>query len=361
MVWVYLAMIIPSLTTGLLQTLPLPHIVRRELPATSAQLAFIASSRQQIVDIIDGRDPRLLLITGPCSIHDVESALEYAERLYKLSQDVSDQFFLVMRVYFDKARSTVGWQGFAYDPHLDGSDDMASGIHFTRQLLLRLAELRVPAAAELLNPISVHYFSDLLSWGCIGARTTESQTHRQIASSLSFPVGLKNNTTGNIEAAINGVLAASSPHSFMGISSTGQLAAVRSEGNRHAHIVLRGSEDSTNYDPLSINQALMGLRQSQLPERLVIDCSHGNSRRQYERQPLVFRSVINQIEQGNMKIRALCLESHLFAGNQTIPNSRSDLKYGVSITDACLDWESTVKLIKQKVHFPKTYLFNSTL
>lgn len=326
--------------------LPNPHDVRKQFAVTTEHAAFIASCRLQICDILEGRDDRLLLICGPCSIHDVDEALEYAEKLSALSKEVSEYFFIVMRAYFDKARSSVGWQGFSSDPHLDGSEDTISGIELTRNLLLRLAEMKMPTGAELLNPISVHYFNDLLSWGCIGARTTESQVHRQLAASFSLPIGFKNNTSGNIDAAINGAIAASSPHTFMGLNSQGQLSTVRAKGNHLSHIVLRGGEKTTNYDSISINQALTGLREAGLPERVLIDCSHGNSERQHKQQRHVFQSVINQIQAGNRKIRGLILESHLNEGNQPIPRCRSELKYGISITDPCLDWDSTEQLIQ---------------
>ncbi len=331
-----------SISTNIL---PSPDSVKAELAVSSNEQAFIAKARNEIAAILNGEDQRLLLIVGPCSIHDTESALEYAHKLQHLSENISDRFFVIMRTYFDKARSTVGWQGYASDPFINGSDDFEAGISLTRNLLLNLAKLKIPTGAELLNPISIQYFNDLLAWGCIGARTTESQTHRQIASSLSLPVAFKNNTSGNIEAAVNGAFAASSSHNFMGINSAGQLCTIQSKGNQNAHIVLRGSDDSTNYDPISIQHALKSLKTAELPERLLIDCSHGNSNRQHDKQPNVFRSVIQQVLTGNHAIKGLCLESHLKAGNQPIPDSIANLKYGISITDACLGWEETEHLI----------------
>ncbi|MBA2726613.1 MAG: 3-deoxy-7-phosphoheptulonate synthase [Parachlamydiaceae bacterium] len=326
-------------------TLPSPDTVQREMATSTKQREFIASARLKIAEILNGNDQRLLLVVGPCSIHDYDSTMEYAQKLQALSDKVSDHFFVIMRTFFDKARSTVGWQGYASDPYLNGSEDLGTGINLTRKLLLSLAELGVPTAAEILNPISILYFNDLLSWGCIGARTTESQTHRQIASSLPLPIAFKNNTAGNIGAAINGVIAASSPHNFMGINNLGQVSTICSEGNPLAHIVLRGSENDTNYDPKSVQHALNKLCMAKLPKRLMIDCSHGNSNRQHEQQPKVFNEVIAQILSGNKHIRGLCLESHLNPGNQPIPSCLTMLKYGISITDPCMGWEETENLI----------------
>lgn len=325
--------------------LPSPEKVRSELALTADQTKFIDSSRRKIAAILNGEDSRLLLIVGPCSIHDMASAMEYAQKLNDLSKHISDHFFVVMRTYFDKARTTIGWQGYATDPHFCGSEDIEAGIHLTRKLLLNLTDLKIPAAAELLNPISICYFNDLLSWGCVGARTTESQTHRQIASSLPFPIGFKNNTGGNITAAIDGAFTASSAHTYMGLNYTGKLSKIRSSGNKHAHIILRGSESSTNYDPHSIQRAQEQLQQRNLRQNLLIDCSHGNSNRLHENQPQVFKSVIQQIIKGNSGIRGLCVESHLNAGNQPISNDLSQLKYGISITDPCLGWKETEDLI----------------
>jgi 3-deoxy-7-phosphoheptulonate synthase len=325
---------------------PTPYSIRCDFAASSSQLEYIAKCRKQVHEILEGKDSRKLIICGPCSIHDMDSAIEYAERLRQLAVAVKDRFFIIMRTYFDKPRTTLGWPGFATDPHLDGSDDIPAGITLTRKLLLRLTEMQVPTAAEFLNPLSSHYFGDLLSWGCIGARTAESQTHRQIAAGLPLPIAFKNSTSGSIQVAINGAIAASYPHTFLGIDHQGQLAILKAEGNRSTHIVLRGSDSHPNYYPESINDALELLKKAQIPSRLIVDCAHGNSQRQHEKQRDVFRSTISQIALGNQDIRGLILESHINGGNQPLPSESERIKYGVSITDPCLDWEATEHLIR---------------
>jgi 3-deoxy-7-phosphoheptulonate synthase len=316
-----------------------------ELPISTAQQQFIEKTRHEIKQIIEGKDPRLLLIVGPCSIHDTIAAKEYARKLHALAQSVSDTFLIVMRVYFEKPRTTLGWKGFLYDPWLDGSHDIPSGIRMTRRLLLDLAELEIPTAAEFLDISSAYYFGDLLSWGCIGARTAASQTHRQVASGLSMPVAFKNSTDGNVDIAINGVINASSPHTFIGMNAHGRLSTVHTSGNTHGHIVLRGGESKPNYDPESISYTLERLQKANLPACLLIDCAHDNSSRKHEQQALVFQSIINQIVEGNREIRGALLESHLFSGNQPMTNA-SQLKYAVSLTDPCLNWETTEHLIR---------------
>jgi 3-deoxy-7-phosphoheptulonate synthase len=322
-----------------------PNALLEALPSSLKQQSFVAESRQTIINILAGVDPRVILVLGPCSIHNVESALEYAEKLKQISLD-SNAFFLVMRTYFEKARTAVGWKGLAFDPHLDGSNGVPSGLYLSRQLLLSLAEMGVPAATEFLDPTSGLYFDDLISWGCIGARTSESQLHRQMASGLTMPVAFKNNTSGNIEAAINGIISASHPHRFMGINKAGILEIMNTEGNPWGHLVLRGGADKPNYESASIEQAILLLRQADLPPALFVDCSHDNACKMHEKQPAVFESVVHQISEGNRHIRGICLESHLNAGNQPLSNQPGDLKYGVSVTDACIDWETTRALIK---------------
>ncbi|MBA3237702.1 MAG: 3-deoxy-7-phosphoheptulonate synthase [Parachlamydiaceae bacterium] len=305
---------------------------------------FVTESRGTIQNILTGKDPRLLLIVGPCSIHDLDSAVEYANRLKSLSQSISDSFFLVMRVYFEKPRTSTGWKGFSVDPHLDGSMDIRAGHFLTRQLLLHLAHLNIPVAAEFLEPTSSLYFGDLVSWGCIGARTTESQLHRQMASGLPMPVGFKNNTSGNVEAAINGIATASQPHTYMGINKEGTLSIVETEGNPKCHLVLRGGNEKPNYDSISIAIALDSLKRANLPVHLLVDCSHDNSFRSHENQSIVFESVIDQVLQGNKNIRGVSLESHLNEGKQAFPECYSKLQYGVSLTDSCIGWELTEQL-----------------
>lgn len=328
------------------ETLPSPLAVTQELPASLSHLQFIKESRNQIINILNGKDDRLLLIVGPCSIHDIKAAKEYAKNLQGLAEEVSKSFFIVMRAYFEKPRTALGWKGMLYDPHLDGSNDIATGIRSARKLLIDLADIQVPAATEFLDPISPHFLSDLISWSCIGARTTESQVHRQFASGLPMPVAFKNNTSGNVNVAVKGALTATSSHTFFGINHLGVLSTVTTKGNPHAHIALRGGEQAVNYDSHSIKEALKLLKKNHLKEGLIIDCSHDNSNRCHEEQKSVFKSVIHQRINGNAGIRGLALESNLFAGNQPIPFDKSKLQYAVSLTDPCLDWKETEILIR---------------
>lgn len=317
----------------------------KELPATIAQTQFVEQCRQQIIHILDGTDNRLLLIMGPCSIHDLKAAEHYAKKIKELSAEISDVFFPVMRFYFEKPRTALGWKGIMHDPHLDGSFDLNTGLRLTRRLLLKLASLQVPAAAEILDPISGQYFGELLSWGCIGARTCSSQLHRQVASGLAMPVAFKNNTDGNVDIAIHGIQTASEPHAYIGINEEGLASIMHTEGNPHCHLVLRGSERAPNYDPKSVLQALKHLKNAKLSSKLLIDCSHDNSRRDHTKQPEVFECVIEQVLEGNCSIRGVILESHLRAGNQEITTNPSMLKYAISLTDSCMDWETTEGII----------------
>lgn len=327
------------------QPLPSPYELIQELPATQSQLNFVSEARRDILKILDGQDPRLLLIVGPCSIHDITAAKEYATKLRNLVSAVAETFHIIMRVYFEKPRTTLGWKGILYDPWLDGSHDVATGMRWTRQLLLDLADLEVGAACEFLDPTSAAYFGDLITWGCIGARTASSQTHRQMASGLPMPVAFKNSIDGNIEIAINGILNASTPHTLIGINPYGQISTIRTAGNPHGHLVLRGAKGKPNYDPQSILNAIERLRQARLPERLLIDCSHDNSYRTADKQLAVFQSIIHQVIEGNRNIRGILLESHLHAGKQPFSADLSKLQYGVSLTDACLNWQTTERLI----------------
>lgn len=326
--------------------LPSPKELHQELPIAPSQKRFVNMMRHRIQQILDGEDPRLLLIAGPCSIHDITAAKEYATLLRNLMASVGNTFQLVMRVYFEKPRTSLGWKGLLYDPFLDGSHDIATGMRLTRQLLQDLADMEVPTAAEFLDPSAAHYFGDLISWGCIGARTTASQTHRQMASGLPMPVAFKNSTDGNIDVAVNGIVASSMPQSFMGIDFSGRISVLQTKGNAYGHMVLRGSEKKPNYDPKSIEQALNRMQRARLPLRLLVDCSHDNSLRTAERQLVVFQSVINQILEGNRSIRGFLLESHLNEGCQFLGKDRSELKYAVSLTDPCLGWVGTERLIR---------------
>jgi 3-deoxy-7-phosphoheptulonate synthase len=343
----------PSLSSSRLQNvnveayerLPSPENVRRELPLGPRAEENVLAARDTLRAILERRDPRLFVVVGPCSIHDVAAAREYAERLLALAERVERTLFLVMRVYFEKPRTTLGWKGLINDPDLDDSFHVEKGIRLARRLLLELAEMGLPAATEALDPIMPQYLSELISWSAIGARTTESQTHREMASGLSMPVGFKNGTDGTLEVAINALQAVRHPHHFLGITPDGELAVFRTRGNPHAHIVLRGGGGRTNYDSVSVALCEQELRKAGLPVNLVIDCSHGNSNKAPALQPLVAENCVNQILEGNRSIVGLMLESHLFAGNQPIPEELSQLRYGVSITDACIDWETTERLL----------------
>jgi 3-deoxy-7-phosphoheptulonate synthase len=326
------------------QVLITPEQLRQKLPVSKEALDFVLQSRKTIADICHHRDPRLLVITGPCSIHDLDQAKEYATRLKKLHDQYSDRLFIVMRVYFEKPRTTVGWKGFINDPHMDNSFDVETGLHNARELLTWIAELGLPVATEALDPISPQYLSELFSWAAIGARTTESQTHREMASGLSMPVGFKNGTDGNLGTAINAMQSAASSHRFMGINQLGQVALLQTQGNADGHVILRGGKQP-NYDSVNVALAEQAMKKAGLEPKLVVDCSHANSSKNHELQPLVADNVINQIEEGNKSIIGLMLESNLAAGNQPSEAPKSDLKYGVSVTDACIDWDTTATLL----------------
>ncbi len=321
--------------------LPTPRQIKAELPMTDAVRRTVLEGRDALCRIIDRKDKRKFVVVGPCSVHDVDAALDYAGRLKKLSDAIADQLFVVMRVYFEKPRTTVGWKGLINDPHLDDSFDIETGIRLARRLLLDLAEMGLPTATEALDPIMPQYLSDLVTWTAIGARTTESQTHREMASGLSMPVGFKNGTDGTLAVAVNALESVISPHHFLGINQDGQSAVFRTKGNRYGHVVLRGGGGRPNYDAVSIAICEKKLAQTGLPVNLVIDCSHGNSNKDPELQPLVADNCINQILEGNQSIIGLMLESNIGWGNQKIPEDLSKLEYGVSVTDACIDWPAT--------------------
>jgi len=317
-----------------------PNDLKRKFPAPS----FPLQARREAEAILTGLDKRIAVLVGPCSIHDPQSAEEYAARLKRLAKEVEGTLFLVMRVFVEKARSRSGWKGILYDPFLDGSNDIASGLRFAREILIQMAHLGVPCATELLDPLASYYFDDLIAWGLIGARTSASQPHRQMASRLSFPVGFKNDLFGSLEPAIGGVLSAREPHSQIGVDGEGRISAIESAGNPLTHIVLRGSEEEPNYSPASIESALRQLAENDLEPRLIIDCSHGNSGKNLERQKEAFASVIEQAisqlpENG---IAGLMLEGHISRGRQV---AQANMAYGVSITDPCLSWEETESLL----------------
>lgn len=327
--------------------LPTPEEIKQQLPLTESAATTVVNGRQIVQRILDHQDPRLFVVVGPCSIHDVGAAREYARRLRALADEVGDTLYLIMRVYFEKPRTTVGWKGLINDPHLDDSFDIAEGLRIARALLLEIAELGLPAGTEALDPLCPQYLDDLLTWTAIGARTTESQTHREMASGLSTPVGFKNGTNGNLDVAINALQSASRPHSFLGVNQYGQSAIIRTTGNRYGHVVLRGGSEGPNYDTVTIALCEQELTKNKLPHNIVVDCSHANARKDPALQPLVLNDCVHQILEGNRSIVGFMIESNLEWGNQSIPADRSKLKYGVSITDPCVDWDTTAKMLRE--------------
>lgn len=322
-----------------------PDELAAELPVSEHALKTIEQSRSIISDIIHRKDHRLLVICGPCSIHDIDAAKEYALKLKELHEACKDTVYIVMRVYFEKPRTTVGWKGLINDPHLDGTFDIEAGIRKARELLIWLAELELPVATEALDPISPQYLAELFSWSAIGARTSESQTHREMASGLSMPVGFKNGTDGSLDIAINALQSAASGHSFMGINKQGQVSIIQTQGNPDGHIILRGGKQP-NYDSVCVSDCEVELEKASLSAGLVVDCSHANSSKDYRRQTQVAKNVVNQILESNQSIIGIMLESHLNAGNQSSTNKTlKDLGYGISITDGCIDWETTEDLL----------------
>jgi 3-deoxy-7-phosphoheptulonate synthase len=328
------------------ELLPTPEQIKRDLPLPPASEEFVFRSRAAVQRILDREDPRLFVVVGPCSIHDPRAAREYAGRLRGLAQRVERTMLVLMRVYFEKPRTTIGWKGLINDPDMDDSFHIEKGIRLARELLLHLAESGLPAATEALDPIMPQYLSELVTWTAIGARTTESQTHREMASGLSTPVGFKNGTDGSLSVAINALQSARSPHHFLGITQQGQSAVFRTRGNHYGHIVLRGGGGRPNYDSVSVALCERELESAGLPARIVVDCSHGNSNKDPGLQSPVAENVANQILEGNRSLVGLMLESHLHWGQQPIPGDRSQLQYGVSVTDACIDWETTEGLLQ---------------
>jgi 3-deoxy-7-phosphoheptulonate synthase len=327
------------------QVLITPIEIKTKVPLTDLAEITVLKSRQEIEAILDGKDSRKFIVVGPCSIHDIKAAEDYAKKLKKLSEQVKDRLLLIMRVYFEKPRTTVGWKGLINDPDLDDSFNIEKGLIMARKLLNDIAEMGLPSATEALDPIVPQYISDLISWTAIGARTTESQTHREMASGLSMPVGFKNGTDGSIQVALNALQAAREPHHFLGINDRGQVSIFRTTGNAYGHIILRGGDQKPNYDASSIKLAEDKLKEAKLPARIVIDCSHGNSRKDHRLQASVFENVIQQVLDGNTSIVGLMLESNLYEGNQPLCSNRDQLKYGVSVTDKCIGWKETERIV----------------
>ncbi|MEX2469428.1 MAG: 3-deoxy-7-phosphoheptulonate synthase [Pseudohongiellaceae bacterium] len=324
-----------------------PQQLKDELPLEGDALAAVQQSRQTIYSILDRQDPRLFVVVGPCSIHDTEAALDYARRLKKLADEVADTIYVVMRVYFEKPRTSIGWKGLINDPYLDDSFKIEDGLRKGRRLLLDIVAIGLPTSTEALDPISPQYLQDIIAWSAIGARTTESQTHREMSSGLSSAVGFKNGTDGGLMVAINAMQSVSSPHRFLGINGEGQVSVVTTKGNPYAHVVLRGGSSGPNYDTVHVAQAEKALVDGGVSSNIVIDCSHANSSKDPEVQPLVLKDITHQILEGNKSIIGVMLESNINKGNQPIPADLSQLEYGVSVTDACMDWETTETALRE--------------
>ncbi|MFN9212369.1 MAG: 3-deoxy-7-phosphoheptulonate synthase [Betaproteobacteria bacterium] len=336
-----------NLNVARFDPMPAPAEITAALPLTDAAAATVNAGRAALMRILDRADARRFVVVGPCSIHDPVAALDYARRLRALADEVADQFLVVMRVYFEKPRTATGWKGYINDPLMDDSFQIGEGIRRARALLLQIAELGLPTGSEALDPLSPQYLADLISWYAIGARTTESQTHREMASGLSPPVGFKNGTDGGLEVALNAIRSARAGHSFLGVNAAGQTSIVRPRGNRYCHLVLRGGGGRPNYDTVSVRLAEQALMKANLAPNIVVDCSHANSMKDPSLQPLVFMDCVHQIKEGNRSIVGFMLESNLAAGNQPIPDDLSQLKYGVSVTDACIDWDTTAELLRR--------------
>jgi 3-deoxy-7-phosphoheptulonate synthase len=321
-----------------------PKELQEEIKISDKSTETVIQSREDISNILTKKDPRMIVVVGPCSIHDPKSALEYAHRLAELKEQVKDTLYLVMRVYFEKPRTTVGWKGLINDPYLDGSCDINAGLKLGRRVLSDITHLGLPTATEMLDPFTPQFLSDLVSWAAIGARTTESQTHREMSSGLSMPIGFKNSTNGNLQTAINAMMSAREPHNFLGLTMDGRICAVKTTGNRQQHVILRGG-DKPNFDVVSVANAMDMLAKAEMPSLLMVDCSHGNSLKRFEFQEKVFESVVSQRINNNDSLIGVMIESHLNEGNQKMTEDPSDLQYGVSITDACLSWEATSRIL----------------
>ncbi|HET8541800.1 MAG TPA: 3-deoxy-7-phosphoheptulonate synthase [Anaeromyxobacter sp.] len=335
-----------NLNVASLDVMPSPDEVKSRVPLTDAAANTVVKGRRAIEAILDGKDHRLFAVVGPCSIHDPAAGLDYARRLARLGDEVSDVLVLVMRVYFEKPRTSLGWKGFINDPFMDDSFRIDVGMEKARRFLLDVNELGLPAGTEALDPIAPQYYGDLVAWTAIGARTSESQTHREMSSGLSTPVGFKNGTDGDVEAAVNAIVSASRPHSFLGVNGQGRSAVVRTRGNRYGHLVLRGGGGRPNFDTVSISLAEQALEKAKLPKNVVVDCSHANSWKKPEMQPLVMRDVVHQIREGNRSVVGLMVESFIEAGSQPIPEDLSKLRYGCSVTDPCVSWDTTVEMLQ---------------
>ncbi|MBK1791042.1 3-deoxy-7-phosphoheptulonate synthase [Persicirhabdus sediminis] len=329
------------------EPLPTPAALLEEIPRSAEHASFMAESRQIIRDILNGKDKRLLLIVGPCSIHDTKAGIDYAKRLAKIAEEVKDKIYVVMRVYFEKPRTTVGWKGLIMDPQLDGSADIPEGLRQARKFLLEVIETGLPTATELLDPITPQYISDLISWSAIGARTTESQTHRQMASGLSMPLGFKNTTTGDLDAAVNAIKAATCSQTFLGVSDLGVASAVTTSGNPDCHIILRGSDKGPNYGADDIAESREKLAKSGLPTPIMVDASHANCGKSADKMPAVYQEIVRQRAAGDESIVGAMLESFIEHGNQGFPAPLDELVYGKSITDQCIDWDTTERLIRE--------------
>ncbi len=324
-----------------------PTDLKQVFPLSERAAEFVTEVRQQIKDIIHNRDRRLMVVVGPCSIHDPQAAVDYARRLALLNRELSDQLLLVMRVYFEKPRTTIGWKGLINDPDLNGSHQISKGLGVARNLLCTVTSLGLPVACEMLDPITVQYLSDMVSWGAIGARTTESQPHREMASGLSFPVGFKNGTDGNLQIAVDAIAAATHSHNFLGIDREGRTAIVETCGNPDGHMVLRGGSGRPNYDPESIACAETLLAQNGLQPSIMVDCSHANSYKDHNRQEEVLDNVLEQLARGNRSINSLMVESNLGEGSQPLKGDFESLHYGISITDKCIGWATTERLLRR--------------
>ncbi len=335
-----------NLNVSAFDAMPTPDEIHSRLPITAKATKTVTEGRNLLRKVLERKDHRLFVVVGPCSIHDPVAGMDYARRLHALQAEVGDTLQLIMRVYFEKPRTTVGWKGYINDPFMDDSFRIDIGMEKARQFLMDVAELGLPTGTEALDPISPQYYGDLITWTAIGARTTESQTHREMSSGLSTPVGFKNATSGDLTVATNAILSASRPHSFLGLNNDGRVAIVRTKGNAHGHIVLRGGETGPNYDTVSIAMAEAAIAKAKLPANIVVDCSHANSSKKPEMQPLVMADVVNQIRAGNKSILGVMIESNIEAGNQPIPADLSQLKYGCSVTDGCIGWETTEKTLR---------------
>ncbi len=337
--------VVNDLNIASVQALITPAQLKKDLPLSDQARNSVVNGRQTVRDILDGKDKRLFVVIGPCSIHDPKAAHEYADRLLALREKIQDTLYIIMRVYFEKPRTTVGWKGLINDPDMNDSFDIEKGLHIGRQLLLELNEKGLPCGTEALDPNSPQYLQDLIAWSAIGARTTESQTHREMSSGLSSPVGFKNGTDGGLTVATNAMQAVQSGHSFLGLNNDGQVAIIRTSGNPYAHVVLRGGNGKPNYDASSVAQAEGVLNKAKVSNKIMIDASHANSNKDPYLQPLVLKNLTNQIVDGNKTIVGVMVESHLKGGRQDIPKDLNDLVYGQSVTDGCIDWETTEKVL----------------